>query len=151
MTAVRFREKGEHIKRDQGLVPESQDQILALTVLYLPYSLDSVRAVDGHSRVREFFIDNLLVRVHFIIVMIRWTGLAPWEFKFPFPGSLTSTFRSRCRQKQQMKAMIESAIRNGRGGLVFEAHRLLHHSTLGLRVIKKKKKKPMIESTISNG
>ena len=24
--------------------------------------------------------------------MIRWTGLAPWEFEFPFPGSLTSTF-----------------------------------------------------------
>ena len=37
---------------------------------------------------REFFIDNLLVRTHFIIVMIRWTGLAPWEFGFPFPGSL---------------------------------------------------------------
>ena len=33
-----------------------------------------------------------LVRIHFIIVMIRWTGLAPWEFEFPFPGSLTSTF-----------------------------------------------------------
>ena len=43
-------------------------------------------------REREFFIDNLLVRIHFIIVMIRWTGLAPWEFEFPFPGSLTSTF-----------------------------------------------------------
>ena len=41
---------------------------------------------------REFFIDNLLVRVHFIIVMIGWTGLAPWEFEYPFPGSLTSTF-----------------------------------------------------------
>jgi len=41
---------------------------------------------------REFFIDNLLVRVHFIIVMIRWTGLAPWECEFPFPDSLTSTF-----------------------------------------------------------
>jgi len=39
---------------------------------------------------REFFIDNLLVRIHFIIVMIRWTGLAPWKFIFPFPGSLTS-------------------------------------------------------------
>jgi len=25
----------------------------------------------------EFFIDNLLVRIHFIIVMMRWTGLAP--------------------------------------------------------------------------
>ena len=37
---------------------------------------------------REFFIDSLLVRIHFIIVMIRWTGLAPWEFEFPFPGSL---------------------------------------------------------------
>ena len=43
-------------------------------------------------REREFFIDNLLVRNHFIIVMIRWTGLAPWEFEFSFPGSLTSTF-----------------------------------------------------------
>ena len=41
---------------------------------------------------REFFIDNLLVRVHFIIVMTRLTGLAPWEFEFPFPGRLTSTF-----------------------------------------------------------
>ena len=50
---------------------------------------------DGETppqkREREFFIDNLLVRVHFIIVMIRWTGLAPWEFEFPFPGSLTFT------------------------------------------------------------
>jgi len=24
--------------------------------------------------------------------MIRWTGLAPGEFEFPFPGILTSTF-----------------------------------------------------------
>jgi len=39
---------------------------------------------------RELLIDNLLVRIHFIIVMIRWTGLAPWEFEFPFPGSLTA-------------------------------------------------------------
>jgi hypothetical protein len=23
--------------------------------------------------------------------MIRWTGLAPWEFEFPFPDSLAST------------------------------------------------------------
>jgi hypothetical protein len=26
---------------------------------------------------REFFIDNLLVQIHFIIVMIWWNGLAP--------------------------------------------------------------------------
>ena len=32
------------------------------------------------ARAREFVVDNLLVRIHFISVMIRWTGLAPWEF-----------------------------------------------------------------------
>ena len=45
----------------------------------------------SHTAEREFSIDNLLVRIHFIIVMIRWTGLAPWEFEFLFPGSLTTT------------------------------------------------------------
>ena len=54
---------------------------------------------------REFFIDNLLVRIHFIIVMIRWTGLAPWEFEFPFTGSLTFTLlkysdKDCCRAKR---------------------------------------------------
>jgi len=44
------------------------------------------------GREREFFIEILLVRIHFIIVMIRWTGLAPWEFGFSLPGSLISTF-----------------------------------------------------------
>jgi hypothetical protein len=43
---------------------------------------------------REFLIGNLPVRIHFIVVMIRWTGLAPWKFEFPFPGHLTSTFQS---------------------------------------------------------
>ena len=37
------------------------------------------RLAGGTERV--FFIDNLLVRIHCIIVMIRWTGLAPWEFQ----------------------------------------------------------------------
>jgi len=32
-------------------------------------------------REREFFIDNLLVRIHFIIVMIRLTVLVPWKFE----------------------------------------------------------------------
>ena len=42
---------------------------------------------------RVFLIDNLLVRIHFIIEMIWWTGLAPWEFGLPFPGILTSLHR----------------------------------------------------------
>ena len=43
------------------------------------------------SRERGFLTDNLLGRIHFIIVIIRGTGLAHWELEFPFPGSLTST------------------------------------------------------------
>ena len=50
------------------------------------------KVVEGSEG--EFFIDNLLARIHFIIEMIWWTGLALWEFGFPFPGSLTSTFQS---------------------------------------------------------
>ena len=48
---------------------------------------------------RKFFIENILVRIHFIIEVIWWTGLAPREFEFPFPGSLISTFLYRlgCR------------------------------------------------------
>ena len=44
-----------------------------------------VACAEGHPEVsereREFFIDNLLVRVH----RCFWcTGLAPWEFESPF-------------------------------------------------------------------
>jgi hypothetical protein len=46
---------------------------------------------------REFCIDNSLVRIHFITEMIWWTGLAPWEFEFLFPGSLASTFQTHSR------------------------------------------------------
>ena len=41
---------------------------------------------------REFFIDNLLVQIHFVIVKMRWTGLAPWVSKSSRPGRLTSSF-----------------------------------------------------------
>jgi len=56
-----------------------------------PLSLDSA-SQEPKRRKREFFIDNLLVRIHFTIVVIRWTGLASWEPELTFPGSLTSTF-----------------------------------------------------------
>ena len=42
------------------------------------------------AKARGSFIDSLLVRIHFIIAMIR-TGLAPWQSEFLFPGSLTTT------------------------------------------------------------
>jgi len=37
---------------------------------------------------RELFIDNLLVPIHFIIVMIRWNGLAPWSLNSLFQVAL---------------------------------------------------------------
>ena len=55
-------------------------------------------------REREFFIDDLPVRIHFVVVMIWWTGLAPWEFDFPFPGSLISTFLSGAEDEGRLAA-----------------------------------------------
>jgi len=78
---------------------------------------------------REFFIDNLLVRIHFIIVVIRWIGLAPWKVEFPFPGSLTSTFLVE-RDEEVVEALpdqgedVHRNVQRFRGGLVFKAHRL---------------------------
>jgi hypothetical protein len=46
---------------------------------------------------RNFLIDSLLVllvRNHFIIQMIWWTGLAHWHFEFPFSGIFISAFLS---------------------------------------------------------
>ena len=57
---------------------------------WAPFLLLSVHSPV--CREREFVFDNLLVRNQLIIVMIQWTGLAPWKLKFPFPGSFTSTF-----------------------------------------------------------
>ena len=37
-------------------------------------------------------IDDQLVRIHFITEMGQRTGLAPWAFDLPFPGSFLSTF-----------------------------------------------------------
>jgi len=61
--------------------------------VYEPYirALLGTASHPASSTGRELFIDNLLVRNRFSIVMMRWTGLAPWEVETPFPGSLTST------------------------------------------------------------
>ena len=41
---------------------------------------------------RDLFYDNILIRIHFIIDIIWWSGLVSWDFEFFFLGSLTSTF-----------------------------------------------------------
>ena len=58
----------------------------------LRWSWGGVRAASRASLV----VRELLLATYWsestIIVMIKWTGLAPWEFEFIFPSSLTSTF-----------------------------------------------------------
>ena len=44
---------------------------------------------------RELFIDNLLVRIHCIIVTIRWAGLAPWEFESRYGSARMNPFSER--------------------------------------------------------
>ena len=62
---------------------------------------------------REFFIDNLLVRIHFIIVMIRWTGLAPWEFEPRMPLYIGQAFGgSQCDSRLSVRYRGASLIRN---------------------------------------
>ena len=43
--------------------------------------LTSEKPFDEYIVWDRFFIANQLVRIHFIAVMIRWTGLAPWSSK----------------------------------------------------------------------
>jgi len=57
------------IKSNLGL-EASHDSLVAPRIQFRQHHPDPCRE-------REFVIDNLLVRIHFIVVMIRWTGLAP--------------------------------------------------------------------------
>jgi len=64
--------------------------------------------------------------VHLIISVIKWNRTSRLSIK----NSLSLV----------LLPVHQSVPARFRGGLVFKAHRLLYHSTLGLRVIKKKKK-----------
>ena len=107
-------------------------------------------ALEKQEAARRKQEEKVLVRIHLIIVMIRWTGLAPWEFEFPFPGSLIHTFlvylpREAGGRPPQAGGegahpqLLQRNVQRFRGGLVFKAHRLVYHATLGLRVIQRER------------
>ena len=48
----------------------------------------ALAARSASASERDVFIDNLLVRIHFIIEMIWWTGLAPWELRIGASSTL---------------------------------------------------------------
>jgi len=57
-------------------------------------------------------------------------------------GIVGVIFELECRVPRTLSEEVEEGcVKRFRGGLVFKAHRLVYHSTLGLRVMKKKKKK----------
>ena len=64
-----------------------------------------------------------------------WRRLFGNNTQFP----LEAIWRARARWSGNDVLYIN--VQRFRGRLVFKAHRLLYHSTLGLRVMKKKKKK----------
>ena len=90
---VNFAHRG-HLR--DGATPVAVCRLDPLRLAPFPNRFPSVHLFLREVLERDFFIDNLLVRIHFIIVMIRWTGLAPCAFEFPFPGSLASTFLEKC-------------------------------------------------------
>jgi len=79
-TTARTRPTSLHVRRVLAAWQRGRKELVGARLVS---RLQAVRR--GERQVlpkREFFIDNLLVRIHVIIVMIRWTGLAPWEFEF---------------------------------------------------------------------
>ena len=83
--------------------------------------------------------------VHLIIMMIKWTRTSRLSIKnFLSAGSPGATpLESACDAIDRLKHHSQVPLPNVqrfRGGLVFEADRLLYHSTLGSRVIKKRRR-----------
>jgi hypothetical protein len=69
---------------------------------------------------KDFFIDDPLVRIHLVIEMIWWTGLAPWEVEFPrractrgfclpqsvFTAALQKPIPSQIREGERARARV---------------------------------------------
>ena len=76
-----------HKKKDLiGLMDEHR---CSLAPLKSPGMVAIISAMWRHDpEQRPTALAALQVRIHFIIVMIRWTGLAPWEFESRFQVAL---------------------------------------------------------------
>ena len=86
---------------DMMTVHVTNPPALAPLGVFEDVSRSSVSRPSASNWQREFFIENLLVRIYYTIVMIRRTGLALWELQIPVPGSLTSSFLHAPERVQQ--------------------------------------------------
>ena len=82
--------------------------------------------------------------LHFIIVMIGWTGFAPWESKFSLPDSLTSAFID---QAQRVRSGVQGygarlplsescQLSRGHNFRKVSALEMCHLSRIGIDVLK---------------
>ena len=78
MAAARTRRTALHTPGTQFKLPWRKELSLFpwSTVMHTP---SKASEPSSHFLEIDCFIDNLLVRIHFIIEMIWWTGLAPWR------------------------------------------------------------------------
>ena len=67
---------------------EPTSELLHISVKVQPYVGNSFPDISGPASETDFFVDNLLVRIHYVVVTIRRTGLAPWELNFLFQVAL---------------------------------------------------------------
>ena len=78
--------------------------------------------------------------VHLIITMIKWIRTSGLSIKNSLSGwrPHACVLLVQCAHWRDFRGFSRN-VKRFRGGLVHKAHRLLCHSTLGLRVVKKKK------------
>jgi len=119
------RAKREQPKKVEGLLPASPrpgsgfDCLTALTVLYVPYRAGAA----AHSTV------NWIVRIGTRRPLVRHAALG-----------VAGSQRHAGIEQFKNNSFTEN-VQRFRGGHICKAHRLLYHSTLGLRVITKKKRR----------
>jgi len=71
----------------------------------------------------------------------EWVEFTPWEFASSESGAAIPIWALGRRCKFSIQEQLRSRqVERFRAGFVFKTHRLLYHSTLGSKVIKKKEK-----------
>ena len=143
----------------QGILSKRQGQNLAWAVLCVPHSLDSGQGrscspssptsatSSGTTRwTRNVSFPSIMgyyvtkFPPHWALQSIAWRQV---DFELlTLVTDILHFFRYlfRSQFKNNHLQPLRRNVKRFRGGLVFKAHRLVYHSPLGLRVVKKKKK-----------
>jgi len=95
----------------------------------------------GRGRVLDLLDDavqDVLPRVLRTVVLLFEAERFAWASPPSLPRGVTAA----------TEQLLHRNVQRFRGGLVFKAHRLLYHSTLGLRVIKKRRRSDAVQDVL---